>query len=429
MIALAMAALAASAPIPDRIDAVTYTDGRVVYAAHAFAGQPLVLRERPLAGGPPRVIATIPRTGDPRESMTVSLAANAGGYLITIRTPDSDRVIHGGYDGSLRTLVECTPESGNSPHLAAVAGTSGFAFAGTRCDPGVGVVGADGSLTPLPDIRSNFGHGLAYAEPYLAVSDLETVNLIDLSTGARRALDHIAFGTGIGLAVQPDGTVYSGNGVFGDGVYVWPPGAAQPHRLFREKGVFGVIAAGGRVFVERKTSLGLAAGGRVVDIRAPGAGDARKPLAFDGRHAAFHSFSCSDAQQVTVVDVDAPPAGVDGCPVRVGAAHAPLRAPLAHDHRRRVRQRLPRRPAPHARRRVHRQREAPAPALPVRPARPDAPRRAHQRPREGLPRRTQRPDGRRPAPSEDQLCPVGAGERQAHARGRRLTGTITVPRA
>ena len=198
-----------------------------------------------------------------------------------------------------------------------MAGTSGFAFAGTRCDPGVGVVGADGSLTPLPDIRSNFGHGLAYAEPYLAVSDLETVNLIDLSTGARRALDHIAFGTGIGLAVQPDGTVYSGNGVFGDGVYVWPPGAAQPHRLFREKGVFGVIAAGGRVFVERKTSLGLAAGGRVVDIRAPGAGDARKPLAFDGRHAAFHSFSCSDAQQVTVVDVDAPPTGVDGCPVRV----------------------------------------------------------------------------------------------------------------
>jgi hypothetical protein len=316
MIALALAALAASVPVPDYTDAIAYADGRVLYAEHAFPGKPLVLRERLLGGGPARVIATIPRAGDPREDMEVSLAPNATGYLITIRTPDRDRVIHGGYDGSLRTVVDCVPESGNPAHLAAVAGTSGFAFAGTRCDPDVGLVGADGTLTPLPGIHSNTGHGLALAEPYLAVTDLETVSLFNLDTGERRALDHSAFGTATGLSVQPDGTVVSGNGVFGDGVYVWPPGAARPHRLLREKGTFGVFAAGGRVFVEREHSLGLIAGGRVEDIVAPGAGDGRKPLAFDGRHAAFHSFACSEAQQVTIVDVDAP-RGVDGCPVRV----------------------------------------------------------------------------------------------------------------
>jgi hypothetical protein len=51
MIALALAALAASAPVPDYTDAIAYADGRVLYAERAFGGKPLVLRERLPAGG------------------------------------------------------------------------------------------------------------------------------------------------------------------------------------------------------------------------------------------------------------------------------------------------------------------------------------------------------------------------------------------
>jgi len=315
MIALALAALAASAPVPEYTDAITYADGRVLYAEHAYPGKPLVVRESPLAGGPARLVASIPRAGDPREDLEVSLAANAGGYLIAIRAPGSDRVILGGYDGSLRTVVECSPKAGNGLRLQAAAGTSGFAFGGSRCDPEVGVVGAEGTLTPVPGIHSEWGPSLAYAEPYLAVTDNKTVNLIDVTSGARRALDHQAFGTGIGVTVQPDGTVFSGD----DGIHAWPLGAAQPHRILRRKDVFRVFAGGGRVFFESiRLPLGLTSDSRDVEIGAPGAGKVFAPLTFDGKHAAFHSQSCHGEYQVTVVDVDAPRTGVvNGCPVRV----------------------------------------------------------------------------------------------------------------
>ena len=158
-----------SIAVPAAPDAIAVASGRVLWAGHARTG-PIVVSQVPAAGGPPRVVATIARasSGD----VSVSLAANESGFVVAVRERRAEHV-HGSFGGVPRTLVDCVTDVAvaDQPALAAVAGRTGFAFAGARCGAAaVELVGADGSRSPVPDLRVYADYGLAYSEPDLAVT-------------------------------------------------------------------------------------------------------------------------------------------------------------------------------------------------------------------------------------------------------------------
>jgi hypothetical protein len=144
------AAKPVSVSLSDDVQALAYAPGRVLVAEpEPFGAKAIVVREARLSDRAQRVLLAIPYANDEPD---VSLAANATGFLIALRDDRSDRVILGGDNGVQHAVVDCVspPVSSDAPFLTVTAGTSGFAFAGTRCGPAdIAVVGADGSLTPV----------------------------------------------------------------------------------------------------------------------------------------------------------------------------------------------------------------------------------------------------------------------------------------
>jgi hypothetical protein len=342
-IALAAGGLAAPAhaapitiPLPAAPDAIAYSSGRVLWAVVPDGG-PIVVEQATATGGAPTVLARIPLPDPKDEAPLVSLVANASGYLVALLEDEDDLVVRGGYDGSLQTLLSCTPAH-NQFALTAAAGTSGFAFAAPDCGPATALatVAADGTVSPIPGVTPDGAAQLAYTEPYLAVSLADpagTVRVLNLADGTRRDLPRPFSDSGSSLALGADGTLVVGPGADGDrpetappGVYRWPLGASRPAlETANAYPLATVLVSGGRILFNPKLPVGGQAAlaltglgaGPLTPVGAPGAGQPRFELAFEGTAVAFRSFGCDGADQVTIVDVTEPRAAgaQDGCPV------------------------------------------------------------------------------------------------------------------
>ena len=306
---------ATSIRLPNTIVADTYGGGRVLWAEHQ-GNTPVVIRATP--GG---VLATLPPfSGD----VTISLAANATGYIVGLRDQGRDVVLRGGFDGTLRTVLDCSGKGGDAA-LAVAAGTAGFAFEGARCGVAapVDLVAADATITPVPGLALNPLADLSYREPFVAGGALR---VLDLADGTHRDIP----GEVKHSALVADGTLVIGAGSVDSGISVWRPGTASPDVVstdaFPEGGL--IASETGVVFeaVPRAIhgQLALArvplAGGGLQPAGAPGVGYPRFPLAMEGNLAAIANYACDGPAQITVVDVTQPPApGVQyGCPVRLG---------------------------------------------------------------------------------------------------------------
>src|SRR5688572_16596799 len=104
-----LAAAAVSVPMPSTADDVAYAAGRVLWT-QTERGRVTVTQTR-LDGAPPSVVTL------PTPSGETSLAANATGFVVTVRSGRVDRVVLGGYDGSLRTVLECAEPVEQPPDL------------------------------------------------------------------------------------------------------------------------------------------------------------------------------------------------------------------------------------------------------------------------------------------------------------------------
>jgi hypothetical protein len=345
--AAAGASAPVSVPVPSLPDALAYAPGHVLWATHTLHG-PVVIHQAPATGGPESVLATIPRVHPSSEEVAVSLAANAGGYVVAARdarliptgecgcdypVSRGELIVRGGYDGSLSTLVHCVPPRNDDeqPELQVVAGASGFAVSGVRCGAAapIDTIDALGSVAPVP----GFTQGrLSYAEPFVAVHGVPAgaprtavVRVFDAAAGTARDLpDGPDWRDGI-YQVLSDGTlVISG---VRKGIYVWPPDATTPHLLPGVRGATHGLAAAGQMlfrpagFGAGHSDLSLIGldGAGLRAVGAPGAGIDRSPLYLDATTAAFTSVSCQGHTQVTTVDLtDAtPPTAPNGCPVQI----------------------------------------------------------------------------------------------------------------
>jgi hypothetical protein len=320
---LTPAAVAKPASIPYSDDAlsVAYAPGRVLVAERdPFGVDAIVVRELKLSDHSERVVVEI--AVQPDERPFVSLVANGSGYLVMLGGV-RDRLILGGYDGSLRTLADCAAARDDSaPPWVLAPGTTGFAFSGARCGlPAVATVSPDGIVTPVAGADS--ATGLAYAEPYLAIAAPGPGRVVDLASGAERRVPPGLIGTGVAMQVLADGTLAFASdaldGVRHPGLYVWPPGALTPTLLDARAFRTAVAAAAGRVLFDTISVpqiVGLG-GGIARAVNAPGAA-LPLVLGFDGTQATLESFSCLGKRQITLVEVDEPPeAGAEnGCPVR-----------------------------------------------------------------------------------------------------------------
>jgi len=299
-----------SMPYSENFLAVAYGLGHVLVAEPGpGAAKSVAIRDLRLADRSDRVLLEIPYSE--AEAPDVELVANASGYVAALGGAHI-RVIEGDYDSAQRTLLDCAPT--RRSQLAMAAGTASFALAGLPCGPaGPVTVTADGTLTPAGSEPA--ADALAYAEPFLALRSGDTTTVRDLTTGAER---RVASGDAESIAVTTDGTLLKPTT---DGLFAWPPGATEPSLLFKRP-AGGVAVVAGRAVFDTFTApriVGLG-GGTAHTLSTPGAG-LTSLLGFDGTHAAFQSFSCAGARQVTVVDVDAPraPGEVSGCPVRIAA--------------------------------------------------------------------------------------------------------------
>ena len=143
----------------------------------------------------------------------VMLSANASGYLIAFAGV-RERLILGGYDGSLRPLADCPPAPDAAP-LRLAAGTTGFAVAEGRCGlPQIATVAPDGTVTPVApatpppgDAAAPYGAGdgseavigLAYAEPSIAVATPGFARVVDVTTGVERRVPRGLIGIEVAL--------------------------------------------------------------------------------------------------------------------------------------------------------------------------------------------------------------------------------------
>jgi hypothetical protein len=309
-----LAAAAVSVPVPSTADEVAYAAGRVLWTQRE-RGQVTVTQTR-LDGAPPTVVSL------PGTSGETWLAANATGFVVTLRTERVDRVVLGGYDGSLRTVLECPADLEVPQDLFAVAGATGFAVGGARCREGqVWTIAPDGTARPA----GVTGHDLAYAEPYLAAVDDDRVSVLNLADGSRRTLRDF---TVRALAVLHDGSLVVGSGSeTPPGIYIWPHGVREPQLVTTSVPVGPLLAAApGAILYEPQDLVrgraalaltGLGATG-ITPVGVPGAGGPREPIAFDGPTAAFEAHSCEGVHQVTIVGPGGRvPGAVDGCPVRL----------------------------------------------------------------------------------------------------------------
>src|SRR4051812_25999345 len=162
MIAAALlAAAAVTFPLPRHADAVAYAPGRVIWSTAGGAG-PVIVNAASPGGGAPQVLARIATAPG---AIAVSLAANASGVAVAVRSGKDDKLVLIGADGAPRTLLDChAPARESPPDLSVVAGRTGFAVGGARCGDGrdVRTVAADGTVTPVAGVLGT--SALAYAE-------------------------------------------------------------------------------------------------------------------------------------------------------------------------------------------------------------------------------------------------------------------------
>jgi hypothetical protein len=313
-LALALTPTAQAQPVSMRMseDALALAAGgghAVVAELEPFGAKVVVIRDLRLADRSDHVLLEIPYEG---RHPGVTLAANGTGYVVAVEGAKL-RVVQGGYDGSQRTLLECDPTRFSTLQLA--AGVQGFAFANAPCGPaGPVVVGAGGSLAETGGPAD--GERLAYAEPFIARRTGELTRVRDLDTGQEWT---VHTGLEADIAVAADGSVLASTI---DGLFGSPRGELEQTLISDRASFDDVAVAGGRAIfdtlsVPRVVGLG---GGTAHAISTPGAGLA-SVLGFDGTIAAFQSFSCRGARQVTFVAVDEPRAAgtVGGCPVRIAA--------------------------------------------------------------------------------------------------------------
>jgi hypothetical protein len=301
----------ASMPYSDEFMAIAYGHGHVLVAEpEPFGANAVVIRDLRVSDHSDHVLLEIPYAE--AEAPDVELVANGAGYLVALGG-ERIRVIQGGYDGTQRTLLDCAPA--RRTRLLMAAGTESFALAGMPCGrEGAVTVAADGSLTPAGTEQP--ADGLAYAEPFLALRSGDATTVRDVTTGTER---RVAAGEAASIAVANDGTLLS---ITTDGLFAWPPGATEPALLSKRASAGDVAVANDRVVFDTLSAprvVGLE-GGTAHTISTPGAGLASL-LGFDGASAAFQSFSCEGARQVTVVGLDEPRGDgrVSECPVRIAA--------------------------------------------------------------------------------------------------------------
>jgi len=176
-----------SMPYDEFALAVASAPGRVLVAEpDPFGVKAIVVRELRVSSRADRVVVEIPYEGDERPD--VMLSANASGYLIAFAGV-RERLILGGYDGSLRPLADCPPAPDAAP-LRLAAGTTGFAVAEGRCGlPQIATVAPDGTV-----YTGSFATGAIWGiSPSGGVTEVP---------GTRDAI-----GAVMGLAVASDGSL------------------------------------------------------------------------------------------------------------------------------------------------------------------------------------------------------------------------------
>ena len=299
-----LAATSVAFPVYEPPKAIAISGENVLWAAPTQLGQ-VAVHEAPISGGRPRVVMQLP-AANPR---SVSLAANASGFVVAVREPGTDRV-EGVFGGVRRSLVDCHPTEPQRDivPLTVVAGRRGFALAGKHCGPaGVDLVGADGTLSPLNDVRLHGDYRVAYNEPYLAVTagfapPAQYVRVLDLDAGTERHVQPHR-GRDRDLAVLADGSLVAGTVL---GIYAWPrdENPLLTELTTSDRSAFAASETGVVYVSGQRARFASIDGESRKRIRA--SGSAFAPLAFDGRRAAFMHVTCRNLIQVAVVDVRRP---------------------------------------------------------------------------------------------------------------------------
>jgi len=370
MLVVAPVALAAEGPLEvplpkGELGAIAYGGGHVVWATSPPTG-PVRIYSATVGGGRPQLLASVPRER-PEAALTVSLAASAAGYIVSLRDSSSvnsdpyggeifegEVVAVGGFDGALHTVLRCHPgkasREGEFPPVGTAAGDQLFAFAGVACGApaSIDTVTPRGTVTPLPHApRFSFTeeHEVQHVNLTLAGSTLAytasdpheapLVGIDDLASGGYRQIDPV-FGAITSLAARADGTVFATGTVFANGsakraepasVFAVDPGQSvlRPLTGLPLEGTITVLAGGERLLLDSgddfpDLALASASGQRLGPVGAPGVSGTHELLAFSGEQAVYTSSTCTGAAEVTVLTLPAAgPAGsgADGCPMSI----------------------------------------------------------------------------------------------------------------
>jgi len=348
------------------LGAVAYGGGRVLWARGAGAGPVRIYSATP-GGGAPSLLASIPRE-HPHAGLTVSLAAGAAGYIVSLRDSNSvnagpyggeifegEVVAVGGYDGTLHKVLRCRPSKANRegefPPVATAAGDQLFAFAGVACGApaSLDTVTPDGTVTGLPhpphfswNVESHevppadltlAGSTLAYIAS--SPKELPRVGLDDLASGVVREIDLTPGSSIASLSARADGTVFETGTIFAStksgatvpaSVFAIDPGqtSLRPLTGLRFHANPTVLAGGERLLLDTGVypdlALASASGEPLGPVGAAGVSGTHKLLAFNGEQAVYTSSTCAGAPEVTLLTLPATgPAGnhQDGCPMSV----------------------------------------------------------------------------------------------------------------
>ena len=371
MLAVAPVALAAEGPLEVPLPkgepgAIAYGGGHVLWATNPATGPVRIFSATP-GGGAPQLLASVPRER-PDAGLTVSLAAGAAGYIVSLRDSNSintdpygaeifegEVVAVGGFDGSLHTVVRCRPgkasREGEFPPVATAAGDQLFAFAGIACGApaSIDTVTPQGAVTPLSHApRFTFNaeeHEVEHVNLTLAGStlaytasdthELPLIGIDDLASGGYRQIDPAPGSSITSLAARADGTLFATGAIFPSesakrpdpaSVFAIDPGQSTLQPLtglvFHETTT--VLAGGERLLLDSggypDLALASVSGQPLGPVGAPGVSGTHTLLAFNGEQAVFTSSTCTGAAEVTVLTLPAAgPAGsaADGCPISV----------------------------------------------------------------------------------------------------------------
>jgi hypothetical protein len=348
------------------LGAIAYGGGRVLWATQPASGPVRIYSASP-AGGAPILLASI-RRAQPNAGLTVSLAAGAAGYIVSLRDSNSfnsdpyggeifegEVVAVGGFDGSLHTVLRCRPgrasREGEFPPVATAAGDQLFAFGGVACGApaSIDTVTPGGVVTPVPHAPRFTWNAESHEVPpvnltlagstlaYTAsdADELPLIGIDDLATGGFEQIDPAPGSSIASLSARADGTVFATGTVFASknanlaepaSVFAVDPGQSglRPLTGLLFHTTIALLAGGERLLLNSygypDLALASASGQRLGPVGAPGVSGTHTLLAFNGEQAVYTSSTCSGAAEVTILTLPAAgPAGStkDGCPMSV----------------------------------------------------------------------------------------------------------------